>query len=79
MGHTRGATVCRMMKGEPKKIKVFSPLAIAAIGTLPFPLLRRSVSINMQRPGRGYKLERLDDTSPQWAEACDQIGRWAAT
>ena len=79
MGHTRGATVCRMIKGKPTKIKVFAPLATAAIGVLPFPLLRRSVSINMQRPGRGHKLERLDDTSPQWAEACDQIRRWAAT
>jgi len=79
MGHTRGATVCRMIKGKPTKIKVFAPLAIAAIGTLPFPLLRRSVSINMQRPGREHWLERLDDTSPQWAEACDQIRRWAAT
>lgn len=79
MGHTRGAYVCRMVKGEPKKIPVFSPLAVAAIGTLPFPLLRRSISINMQRPGRDHKLERLDDASPQWAGACEQIRRWAAT
>ena len=79
MGHTRGATVCRMIKGQPVKIRVFAPLAIAAIGTLPFPLLRRSVSINMQRPGRAHTRDRLDDASPQWAEACEQTKRWAAT
>jgi hypothetical protein len=77
MGHTRGATVCRMVKGEPLKIKVFAPLAVAAIGTLPFPLLRRSISINMQRPTADQKLERIDDTSPEWAASRHQIERWA--
>ena len=42
MGHTRGAAVHRMVRGQPTKIRVFAPLAIAAIGSLPFPLLRRS-------------------------------------
>jgi hypothetical protein len=79
MGHTRGATVCRMVKGEPLKIKVFAPLSIAAIGSLPFPLLRRSITINMQRPERDQKPERLDDASPQWAAAREQIQRWART
>jgi Protein of unknown function (DUF3631) len=79
MGHTRGATVCRMVKGEPLKIRVFAPLAIAAIGALPFPLLRRSITVNMQRPGREQKLDRLDDTSPQWAASREQIQRWANT
>jgi Protein of unknown function (DUF3631) len=76
MGHTRGATVCRMGKGGPLKIRVFAPLAIAAIGTLPFPLLRRSITINMQRPTGTQKLERLDDASPMWAAARHQIQRW---
>jgi hypothetical protein len=76
MGHTRGATVCRMIRGEPVKIRVFAPLAVAAIGTLPFPLLRRSISINMQRPIADQKLERLDDASPVWAAARHQIQIW---
>ncbi len=79
MGHTRGAIVCRMVKGEPHKMRVFAPLAIAAIGSLPFPLLRRSISINMQRPGRDQKIERLDDASPQWAASREQIQKWAMT
>jgi Protein of unknown function (DUF3631) len=73
MGHTRGATVCRMVRGEPLKIRVFAPLAIAAIGSLPFPLLRRSITINMQRPGREQKLDRLDDASPQWAAPANRF------
>ena len=77
MGHTRGGAVSRIVGGRPLKVGVFSPLAIAAIGTLPFPLLRRSVSINMQRPGPNQKLERLDDASPQWRASSEQIKRWA--
>jgi hypothetical protein len=77
MGHTRGATVCRMVKGEPLKIKVFAPLAVAAIGTLPFPLLRRSITINMQRPTADQKLQRIDDTSPEWVASRHQIEIWA--
>jgi Protein of unknown function (DUF3631) len=77
MGHTRGATVCRMVRGEPHKIQVFAPVAIAAIGALPFPLLRRSIEINMQRLPPGCSIDLLDDTSPQWAASRDQIQLWA--
>jgi hypothetical protein len=73
MGHTRGAKVSRMSKGEPLKIRVFAPLTVAAIGSLPFPLLRRSIIINMQRCRPDQKLERLDDTSPQWAASREQM------
>jgi hypothetical protein len=79
MGHTRGATVCRMVRGVPLKIRVFAPLAVAAIGSLPFPLLRRSITVNMQRPKRHQSVERLDDTSPQWAASREQIQKWALT
>ena len=78
MGHTRGASVFRLVKGKPHRIRVFAPLAIAAIGSLPFPLLRRSVTINMQRPAPGQKLDRLDDASPQWLASRQQIQKWAA-
>lgn len=77
MGHTRGASVCRMVKGQPRRMVVFAPLAIAAIGSLPFPLLRRSICVNMQRPGRDQTLERLDDASPQWVASREQIEKWA--
>jgi hypothetical protein len=48
-GHRRGGAVDRFMGGWTRKFVVFAPLAVAAIGTLPLPLMHRSVTINMQR------------------------------
>jgi len=79
MGHTRGASIGRMVAGKPRRMRVFAPLAIAVIGSLPFPLLGRSICINMQRPRRDQTLERFDDTSPTWAASCEQIQMWALT
>jgi hypothetical protein len=79
MGHTRGASVWRMNKGEPHERRVFAPLAIAAIGALPFPLLRRSITINMQRPGRDQEIERLNDAGTHWDASREQIEKWAMT
>jgi hypothetical protein len=78
MGHARGASVRRMVRGEPQKFNVFAPFAIAAIGTLPFPLLRRSIEINMQRPSSNSEIERLDDTTPEWLVYREVIQGWAA-
>jgi hypothetical protein len=77
IGHTRGATVSRMVRGKPHKIQVYAPVAIAAIGALPFPILRRSIEINMQRLPPDCSVEHLDDASPQWAASREQIQLWA--
>jgi hypothetical protein len=39
----------RFVGGQWRKYPTFTPLAIAAIGTLPLPLLHQGVVINMQR------------------------------
>jgi hypothetical protein len=48
-GHLAGGCVTRTIDGKPQKFSTFAPAAIAAIGTLPLPLLQRSVIIQMQR------------------------------
>jgi hypothetical protein len=78
-GHRSGGSIDRFIGGRPRKFHVFAPLAIAAIGTLPLPLLHRSVAINMQRPSGETTLERLDERSPIFGPLREQIRRWAAT
>jgi Protein of unknown function (DUF3631) len=79
MGHTCGASVRRMVRGEPQKFNVFAPLAISAIGPLPFPLLRRSIEVHMQRPSNNSKIERFDAAAPEWLVHREVIQRWAAS
>jgi hypothetical protein len=44
-GHRRGGGVSRFISGRPRKLPTFAPLAVAAIGDLPLPLLHRSFVI----------------------------------
>jgi hypothetical protein len=77
-GHRRGGSVTRFISGRPRKYSVFAPLATAAIGSLPLPLMHRSVLINMQRhPRGGPKLQRLDEFDPVFSKARGLIQRWA--
>jgi Protein of unknown function (DUF3631) len=76
-GHRRGGGVCRFVGGCSRKFPTFAPLALAAIGVLPLPLLHRSVVINMQRSG-GKQLKLLDESDPAFAIAREGIRRWAA-
>jgi putative DNA primase/helicase len=48
-GHREGGKVGRLIGGEPRTFSTFSPLALAAIGLLPLPLMDRSIVIRMQR------------------------------
>ncbi|HEV7982052.1 MAG TPA: DUF3631 domain-containing protein [Xanthobacteraceae bacterium] len=76
-GHRSGGGVCRFVGGRSRKFPTFAPLAVAAIGVLPLPLLHRSVVINMQRSG-GEQLKLLDESDPAFAVAREGIRRWAA-
>src|SRR5262249_48063127 len=78
-GHRRGGSIGRFVRGWSRKFLTFAPLAIAAIGTLPRPLLHRSVIINMQRPAPDRQLVRLDENDPAFLAARQQIARWATT
>jgi hypothetical protein len=66
-GHRKGGGVTRFSGGWAKRYPTFAPLALAAIGTLPLPLMHRSVLINMQR--RETEMERLDENGPEWPAA----------
>jgi len=78
-GHRKGGGVTRFTGGWPKRFPTFCPLAIAAIGSLPLPLLHRSVLINMQRKAPDeIHIERLDENAPDWIIARERIRKWTA-
>ena len=75
-GHRRGGSINRFVGGRPQRYRTFAPLAVAAIGMLPLPLLHRSVVINMQRSSA--QLRRLDEADPVFHLAREGISKWAA-
>jgi hypothetical protein len=76
-GHRRGGSINRFVSGKPRRYRTFAPLAIAAIGMLPLPLLHRSVVISMQRSSA--RLRRLDETSHVFNLARQGIQKWSAS
>ena len=51
-GYERGGRVGRSPGGIRQEYSIFAPAAIAAIGTLPLPLMQRSIVITMHRSKR---------------------------
>jgi Protein of unknown function (DUF3631) len=81
-GYQRGGKIKRFIGGRPREFSTFAPLAIGAIGTLPQPLLSRSIIVHMQRYAPGeYQIRRLDEVHPDpaFAAAREEVLRWAAT
>jgi hypothetical protein len=76
-GNVRGSTVDLVLRGRPQKLSVFAPIAVAAIGMLPLPLMRRSIIINMQRAAT--QVELFDEYDPTFAAAREQIQKWKDT
>lgn len=74
-GNYRGAGVKRFVAGRSRKYSTFTPLAIAAIGMLPLPLMDRAIIINMQRASR--KIPLLDVRDPVFPATREQIRKWA--
>jgi hypothetical protein len=64
--------------GRTRKFPTFAPLAVAAIGLMPLPLLHRAVVINMQRAS-GQTLTRLDENSAVFPAARAEFHKWAQT
>jgi hypothetical protein len=61
-GHRKGGTVTLLHGGQRRRFSTFAPLALAAIGRLPLPLMHRSITIEMKRyDGSGEPLKRLPD------------------
>jgi hypothetical protein len=48
-GHRRGGKVTRYHGGQARLFSTFAPVAVDAIGTLPLPVMHRSIVIHMQR------------------------------
>jgi hypothetical protein len=63
-GHRRGGKVTRYHGGQARFFSTFSPVAVAAIGTLPLPLMHRSIVIYMARRDGRRQLTRLDTEDP---------------
>jgi hypothetical protein len=59
-GHRKGGNIRRVIKGAPKAFSTFAPMAISAIGSLPMPLMRRSVIVHMEKTAGGAGLKRFD-------------------
>lgn len=60
-GHRKGGKISRLSGGQPLDYTTFCPLAVGAIGSLPLPLLHRSIVIHMERYGGTRKLRRFDE------------------
>jgi hypothetical protein len=58
-GYRRGGNVRRTIRGVDKKFSTYAPLGIACIGSLPLPMMRRSVIVHMQKAVAGC-VERFD-------------------
>jgi Protein of unknown function (DUF3631) len=59
-GHRKGGSLTRVIKDRPRRFSTFAPMAIAAIGVLPLPIMHRSLIIPMKRATG--KLRRLDES-----------------
>jgi hypothetical protein len=59
-GHRKGGKVTRYHHGQARSFSTFSPVAVAAIGTLPLPVMHRSIVIRMERHDGRHDLKRLD-------------------
>jgi hypothetical protein len=76
-GHRRGGAVSRFVGGWTRRFRTFAPLAIAAIGMLPLPLLHRSIVINMQRAPKQAPIERLHESDSAFPAVRAEIHAWA--
>jgi hypothetical protein len=80
-GHRRGAKRINMTRDGFREFDIFAPMALAALGTLPLPLMHRSVVIEMRRASRGLK--RFDARDPATMQDLltihREIAQWAST
>jgi len=80
-GHRRGGKVTRYHHAQVRSFSTFSPVAVASIGTLPLPVMHRSIVIRMERHDGQHNLKRLDaddaDTKADLDIAYRMIFAWA--
>ena len=80
-GHRKGGKITRYHSGQARSFSTFAPAAVAAIGTLPLPLMHRSIVVPMVRHDGQRELKRLDkddaDTKADLKIAYRMIFGWA--
>lgn len=77
-GHNRGGSVMRVIDDAPRRYSTFAPVALAVIGTLPLPLMQRSVVIRMTRADGSRPLRRFEEADLADLEAIyGEVYRWA--
>jgi hypothetical protein len=77
-GYRKGRKVTRGVGKHRREYKVFAPVAIAAIGALPLPLMSRSVVIRMRRHDWSYDLRRFErDNVGDLDRVYVQVRDWA--
>jgi Protein of unknown function (DUF3631) len=74
-GHRKGGCLTRVIKDAPRRFSTFAPMAIAAIGVLPLPIMHRSVVIHMERATR--QLRYFDESDRAVNHAYGMIRAWA--
>ena len=82
-GYEKGGFISRTIRGEPKSFSTFAPAAVAAIGMLPLPLMRRCVVNRMHRTSR-TDLKTIEImASPEETQRLEALHRhittWAQT
>jgi hypothetical protein len=78
-GYERGGIIHRFVGGRSVRFPVHAPLAVAAIGTLPLPIVDRAIPIYMRRRApNDAVLQPFDEFNPAFPVARSEIGRWAA-
>jgi putative DNA primase/helicase len=78
-GHSRNAgCALRCEKGQPRKFNTASPIAIAAIGSLPTTIEDRAVVIEMRRKSASEKVPELtSDAEVEIRKLGQMAARWA--
>jgi hypothetical protein len=81
-GHRKGGAITRVIRDQPKRFSTFAPMAIAAIGSLPLPIMARSIVIHMERSEGARVLRQLnagelDDTNSALNAIYRQVFHWA--
>jgi hypothetical protein len=74
-GYERGGHVARSPGGIRREYSVYSPMGIAAIGTLPLPLLSRSIVIIMHRSKRDNLVTKEQLNTPEQVTRLEGVRR----
>jgi len=76
-GHRKGGSITRFVGDRPRQFSTFAPLALAAIGNLPLPVMHRSIIVQMDRHDGARELRRFDENDPALAAIYREICSWA--